>query len=206
VAIALTVAGANACDYCASPHAAILAGLKVAPAAINAHLAGQSNDPRTAAILRLAKVIVASRGMVADNDISAALAAGLTEAEIVEIMAQVVANILRHFGWPLRETRATMPTLVGHCRKDRAAFGCLHKDRCPQSELSRRQWKGDRTTPPTSDARQTRDNICVRQGATCIFAPRHRNLDDSRPVVYQPNIGATRRRGSSADSDLAVAN
>lgn len=96
-AIALTVAGANACDYCASAHAAISAGLKVAPATIDAHLAGRSDDPRTAAILRLAKAIVASKGMVADDDLASARNAGLTEADIVETVAQVVANILTNY-------------------------------------------------------------------------------------------------------------
>ncbi|MCA9764754.1 MAG: carboxymuconolactone decarboxylase family protein, partial [Gemmatimonadetes bacterium] len=63
-AIALAVAGANACDYCASAHAAISAGLKVAPDAVEAHLAGRSDDPRLAAILKLALAIVAKRGLI----------------------------------------------------------------------------------------------------------------------------------------------
>ena len=96
-AIALTVAGANDCDYCASAHAAISAGLKVAPAAIEAHLAGRSDDPRTAAILRLATRIVSERGLVADADLADARAAGLTEADIVETVAQVVANIFTNY-------------------------------------------------------------------------------------------------------------
>lgn len=96
-AIALTVAGANACDYCASAHAAISAGLKVAPATIEAHLAGRSDDPRTAAILTLARAIVAARGMVADADLSAARDAGLSDADIVETVGNVAANIFTNY-------------------------------------------------------------------------------------------------------------
>ncbi len=96
-AIALTVAGANECDYCASAHAAISAGLKVAPEAIEAHLSGQSDDPRMAAILALARAIVAARGMVADIDLAAARQAGLSEADIVETVANVVANIFTNY-------------------------------------------------------------------------------------------------------------
>jgi AhpD family alkylhydroperoxidase len=96
-AIALTVAGANACDYCASAHAAISAGLKVAPETIEAHLAGHSDDPRTAAILGLAKSIVAAKGMIADADLSAARDAGLSEADIVETVGNVVANIFTNY-------------------------------------------------------------------------------------------------------------
>jgi len=96
-AIALTVAGANACDYCASAHAAISAELKVAPETVTAHLAGRSGDPHTAAILRLAKAIVAAKGIVADADLDAARTAGLSEADIVETVGNVVANTFTNY-------------------------------------------------------------------------------------------------------------
>lgn len=96
-AIALAVAGANACDYCASAHAAISAGLKVAPSAVDAHLEGRSDDPRLAAILKLAVAIVAARGLVSDADLTAARDAGLGDAEIVETVANVVANIFTNY-------------------------------------------------------------------------------------------------------------
>jgi uncharacterized peroxidase-related enzyme len=96
-AIALAVAGANACDYCASAHAAISAGLKVAPATIDAHLLGRSDDPRMAAILRLATDIVAAKGMVSDANLASAKDAGLSEADIVETVANVVANIFTNY-------------------------------------------------------------------------------------------------------------
>jgi len=96
-AIALAVAGANGCDYCASAHAAISAGLKVAPSEVEAHLAGRSDDPSTAAILTFALAVVATRGMVADADLAAARAAGLSEADVVETVAHVVANIFTNY-------------------------------------------------------------------------------------------------------------
>lgn len=96
-AIALTVAGVNACDYCASAHAAISSGLKVPSQTIDDHLAGRSNDPHTAAILVLATQIVERRGMVTDQDIAAAQGAGLSEADIVETVANVVANIFTNY-------------------------------------------------------------------------------------------------------------
>jgi uncharacterized peroxidase-related enzyme len=96
-AVALAVAGANGCDYCAAAHAAISAGLKVAPATIDAHLAGTSDDPRIAAILRLALAVVAARGTVADADLDAARDGRLSEADIVETVANVVANIFTNY-------------------------------------------------------------------------------------------------------------
>jgi uncharacterized peroxidase-related enzyme len=108
-AIALAVAGANACDYCASAHAAISAGLRVPPATIDAHLAGRSDDPRTAAILRLATLIVADRGRIGDTDLAEARAAGLSEADIVETVANVVANIFTNYLNHVAETDIDFP-------------------------------------------------------------------------------------------------
>ena len=115
-AIALAVAGANACDYCASAHAAISAGLKVAPATIDDHLAGRSDDARTAAILRLSVAIVTAKGMVSDGDLANARDAGLTDADIVETVAQVVANIFTNYLNHVAETDIDFPA-----RKARAA-------------------------------------------------------------------------------------
>lgn len=115
-AIALTVAGANACDYCASAHAAISSGLKVPPATIEDHLAGQSDDPRTGAILGLAVAIVETSGKVSDGDIAKARSAGLTEADIVETVANVVANIFTNYLNHVAETDIDFPA-----RRARAA-------------------------------------------------------------------------------------
>lgn len=96
-AVALTVAGANACDYCASAHSAISRSLKVEPAEIEAHLAGRSADPRLDAALAFARRVVEARGEVSDADIAAARAAGHDDAAIVEIVALVAANILTNY-------------------------------------------------------------------------------------------------------------
>lgn len=108
-AIALAVAGANGCDYCASAHSAISAGLKVTPAAIDAHLAGRSDEPRTAAILKLAVAIVREKGLVSDTDLDRARAAGLTDADIVETIANVVANIFTNYLNHVAETDIDFP-------------------------------------------------------------------------------------------------
>lgn len=115
-AIALAVAGANACDYCASAHAAISANLKVSPETIEAHLAGRSDDPRTAAILRLAVAITNERGLVADADLSDARDAGLSEADIVETVGNVVANIFTNYLNHVAQTDIDFPA-----RRARAA-------------------------------------------------------------------------------------
>jgi uncharacterized peroxidase-related enzyme len=108
-AIALAVAGANECDYCASAHAAISTGLKVPQDAIEAHLVGQSDDPQLAAILGLSIAIVNARGLVTSTELSAAREAGLDEGDIVETVANVVANIFTNYLNHVAETDIDFP-------------------------------------------------------------------------------------------------
>lgn len=96
-AIALTVAGANECDYCASAHSTIAGSLKVGVDEVTANLRGRSGDARTAAILAFAVAVVEKRGKVSDGDLSLARAAGLTDGEIVETVAGVVQNIFTNY-------------------------------------------------------------------------------------------------------------
>ena len=80
-----------ACDHCASTHAAIPPTLKVAPETVEAHLAGQSDNPRTGAILTLATAVITAKDMVPDPD----LAAGLRKATPFEIEASENPAFLR---------------------------------------------------------------------------------------------------------------
>jgi len=111
-AIALAVAGANACDYCASAHSAISANLKVPADEIQARLAGKSADPRLAATLTFARRIVETRGRVADADLAAARAAGLDEKAIVEVVANVALNLFTNYINHVAETDIDFPVVT----------------------------------------------------------------------------------------------
>lgn len=108
-AIALAVAGANTCDYCASAHSAISKSLNVDDGEIKARLKGQSSDPKLAAILKFAVAVVDKRGFVSNDDLTAARSAGLNEGEIVETTAVVVANILTNYINHIAETDIDFP-------------------------------------------------------------------------------------------------
>lgn len=110
-AISLAVAGANACDYCASAHAAISAGLKVSPEMIDMHLNGKSDDPRLMAILALAVAITEMKGKVTDETLADARVAGLSEADIVETVANVVSNIFTNYINHVADTDIDFPTM-----------------------------------------------------------------------------------------------
>jgi uncharacterized peroxidase-related enzyme len=113
-AIALAVAGANGCDYCAAAHSAIAAGLKLDEDTIAEHLAGRATDPRTQAILQLALAVLETRGRVTQPDLAAARAAGLGDAEIVETVGNVVVNVFTNYLNNVAETDIDFP--VGRAR------------------------------------------------------------------------------------------
>ena len=95
--IALTVAGANSCDYCASAHTALGKMNKVAEPELAINLQAKSSDGRTQAALTFARKIVDLRGHVADADVTAIRSAGYSDSEIVDIVAVVCVNIYTNY-------------------------------------------------------------------------------------------------------------
>ena len=95
--IALVTAGVNGCDYCASAHTLMGkgAGLNAEEMAKNLH--GRASDAKTQAALDFAKAIVQSRGQVTDVQVKAVRSAGYSEADVVEIVAHVAANIFTNY-------------------------------------------------------------------------------------------------------------
>lgn len=106
---ALAVAGANACEYCASAHTALSKNLKVDDAEIDRRLGGRSNDPKLDAALVFARTVVETRGFVSDDDIAAVRAAGHDDGAIAEIVANVVANIFTNYINHVAETEIDFP-------------------------------------------------------------------------------------------------
>lgn len=110
-AIALTVAGANDCQYCASAHTAISKNLKVDDAEIGRRLSARSNDAELDVLLTFARRIVDQRGLVSDADIAAVRDAGYDDGAIVEVVANVVANIFTNYINHVAETEIDFPTV-----------------------------------------------------------------------------------------------
>lgn len=95
--IALAVGQANQCDYCLAAHSAIgtMVGLK--PDEIDGARRAKVADPKRAAILTLASRIVEVRGNLSNADIAAARAAGISEGELAEVVANVALNIYTNY-------------------------------------------------------------------------------------------------------------
>jgi uncharacterized peroxidase-related enzyme len=95
--IALVVAETNLCGYCLSAHTYIGSKLGLTETEIgDARRANAAND-KTDAILKLARDIVLQRGEIGDTDLGSARSAGLNDAEIVEVVANVALNIFTNY-------------------------------------------------------------------------------------------------------------
>lgn len=110
--IALTMAGANACVYCASAHTAIGRSLSIDEDELAQSLAGRSGDPRTAATLDLVRSILEHRGAVDDNALDRVRDEGLTNGEIVEIVAHVALNVFTNYLNRLVEPEIDFPVVA----------------------------------------------------------------------------------------------
>lgn len=107
--IALCVAGANACDYCASAHSMVGGILGVDKAEAERNLAGDATDEKTRTVLTFAKRLVAQRGIVSDAELQDVRKAGFSEGEIVEIVANVALNIFTNYFNHVAETEIDFP-------------------------------------------------------------------------------------------------
>jgi uncharacterized peroxidase-related enzyme len=90
--VKLHVSELNGCAYCVSAHTAVAARLGLSKDESVAARTGQARNAREAAILGLARRIVRTGGTGAGTELAAAREAGLTDAEIVEIVAQVAGK------------------------------------------------------------------------------------------------------------------
>jgi uncharacterized peroxidase-related enzyme len=96
--IALGVAEANGCAYCLSAHSYLGTNVtKLDADELEQARHFQSSDRNATAILAFAEAVVRTRGGVSDNDIQAARDAGLTDAELGDVVGHVALNILTNY-------------------------------------------------------------------------------------------------------------
>lgn len=95
-AIALVVSEQNGCDYCLSAHTALGKGAGLDERAIADARVGKSDDRRRAALLSLARAIVDNRGRVG-GALDEARRAGSSDAELVELLANVALTIFTNY-------------------------------------------------------------------------------------------------------------
>ncbi|MBX7079994.1 MAG: carboxymuconolactone decarboxylase family protein [Nannocystaceae bacterium] len=114
-AIALAVSEANACDYCLSAHTALGKGAGLDERAIADARVATSDDRRRAALLRLARATVDHRGRVG-GALDEARREGLSDADVVEAVANVALTIFTNYLNELAGTDIDFPVVRHHPR------------------------------------------------------------------------------------------
>ncbi len=107
--IALVVAQRNQCGYCLAAHTAIGAMHGLSTNAMHAARRAESADPRTAALLQFALQVLDARGHVDDAALDALRDAGVTDGEIVEVVAHIALNVFTNFVNSVSETDVDFP-------------------------------------------------------------------------------------------------
>jgi uncharacterized peroxidase-related enzyme len=112
--IALAVAGANGCNYCASAHTAVARGAGVDRVEAALNLDGTATEPRTDAVLKFAGAVVASRGRLAESagTLNKLRNAGVSDPEIVEILAHIGLNLFTNYFNHVVETEIDFPLVA----------------------------------------------------------------------------------------------
>jgi len=95
--IALAVAEGNLCSYCLSAHTFIGGKVGLSELEIAAARKSSASSDKTDAILKLALSVVVQRGEISDGALKAARTSGVTDAEIVETVANVAVNIFTNY-------------------------------------------------------------------------------------------------------------
>jgi len=109
--IAVAVAGANACDYCASAHTALGKGAGVSAEELARNLQGRSADGKIQTALSFVRKVVSERGHVLDADVWALREAGFSDAEVVEIVAHIGLNMFTNYFNHIVDTEIDFPVV-----------------------------------------------------------------------------------------------
>lgn len=110
--IALTVSQANGCEYCLAAHSVTgkLVGLQ--PDQIVAARRGKGTDPKSEAVLALTQNILERKGKVSDEQLAEARAAGISDAELVEIVGNVAVMTFTNFLNNVAQTNVDFPRVA----------------------------------------------------------------------------------------------
>ena len=130
--IAVAVSAANECTYCTSAHTLLGRKFGADEAELKANLQGASSDPKTEAALQFARLIIANRGWVRDEDLDRVRAAGYGEAEIVEIVAAVAITTFPNYFDHIAQTQVDFPSVsIGEAASE---CGCDPPKPCAAGE------------------------------------------------------------------------
>ncbi len=107
--IALAVAEANGCDYCLAAHSVLGKMNGLSPQQIHDSRQASASDATTQALLRFARLLVDQRGRATNADLQAVRAAGVDDAAIAEVVANVALNLFTNYFNHVAQTDIDFP-------------------------------------------------------------------------------------------------
>jgi uncharacterized peroxidase-related enzyme len=115
--LAVATAEANGCGYCLSAHTYIGTNVaKVDAEEMERARSADSADPHTAALLALSDAVLESAGAVDDATFAQARAAGVTDAEIGEVVGHIALNVLTNYFNVLTQVDNDWPVVTPRVR------------------------------------------------------------------------------------------
>ncbi len=111
-AIALTVSEIDSCDYCLSAHTLLGKGAGLTEGDLDKARDAKADDARLAATLAFAKAITEKRGHVSDADVSAVRRAGINDAEILDVVANVALTTFTNYLNEIAKTDIDFPVVT----------------------------------------------------------------------------------------------
>ena len=113
--LAISTAEANGCAYCLSAHTYIGANIaKVDAVELESARFAKSDDAHTQALLELSNAVLDTRGAVTDEVVAQARAAGVTDAEIAEVVGHIALNVLTNYFNVLTQVDNDWPVVTPH--------------------------------------------------------------------------------------------
>ena len=109
--IALATGQANGCQYCVSAHSLLGKNAGLNPEQLISARTAKSTEGRHAAIAGFAKALVEQRGHVSAAALDQFKANGLSEADFLEIIANVAASMLTNYTNNVARTAIDFPVV-----------------------------------------------------------------------------------------------
>jgi uncharacterized peroxidase-related enzyme len=142
--VALAVAEINGSSYGLSAH--YDAGKRLGLTHHEMQLARNATaaDPKAKTMLRFTQAVVLQRGEVSDDDFQALVKAGFTDAQIVEIVANIVLNIFANYFNSVAKTEVDFPLLQPGATAPRAGIArsktrpATLRARSPKRQMNRK--------------------------------------------------------------------
>lgn len=110
--IALTVSQVNRCEYCLSAHSLTAKHAGLNAGQILDARKGKSEDPKSQAVLDLVHNILERRGDVTNDQLSDARQAGISDAEIAEVVGNVALMTLTNYFNQVVHTDVDFPRVL----------------------------------------------------------------------------------------------